>query len=508
MGGSTDSIAGTWPAGGAWRRLQALAAAPRPPLADQLRAGHADRLHLPGILVELSRLGLDPEVVAALGALAAERRVAGFLAAVAAGAMVNPSECRAATHMALRDPARRALHGGHAALRREAGRLRAAGFRHLLHIGIGGSALGPALLLDALGATGDGPEVRVVSNIDGEALARATRDLEPATTALIAVSKTFTTLETRRNLESACRWLAEGGVTEPMARVTAVTAAPGRAAEAGVPEGQILAFPETVGGRYSLWSAVGLPFAVRCGWAAFEALLDGAHAMDRHVLAAPFPANAALRLAAADCWFATLLGRPTRAVFAYDVRLALLPAWLQQLEMESNGKAVTAAGQPVEGPTAPILWGGTGTDAQHAVFQLLHQGTHADPVELVAVATPGHGLDPAHHAQLLANGLAQGAALALGRPDAPDPARRFPGNRPSATFLLDRLAPDRLGALLALLEARTVAFAAFLGLNPFDQWGVELGKEMAAAIAAGAAAPDAVTVALQAFVAEAQASAA
>lgn len=490
-----------------WARLRARASAPRPALRDLLAAGHADRLQLPGLLVELSRLGIDAETAAALETLAVARDVAGFFGRVAAGEPVNLSEGRAATHMALRDPATRAAHGGHAAMRAEAERLRASGLAHLLHIGIGGSALGPALLLDALGAAGDGPEVRVVANIDGEALARAVSGLDPRRTGIVAVSKTFTTLETMKNLASACAWLAEGGVAAPMARVTAVTAAPDRARTAGVPDRQILAFPETVGGRYSLWSAVGLPLAVRCGWEAFLDLLDGAHAMDRHVLAAPFATNAALRLAAADLWFAHLLGRPTRAVFAYDVRLALLPAYLQQLEMESNGKAVTAEGASVEGPTAPILWGGTGTDAQHAVFQLLHQGSHEDPVEFVAVARPGHGLDPAHHRALLANCLAQGAALALGRPDAPDPERRFPGNRPSATLILDRLSPGRLGALLALYEARTVAFAAFLGLNPFDQWGVELGKEMAARIATGTGPPDAVTAALANFIAEAQASA-
>ncbi len=486
------------------QRLAGLAAA-QPPLAHRLAEGHADRIAACGLHAELSRLGLGAEVVEALAAFAASRGAAAFLAAVAAGAQVNPSEGRAATHMALRDPATRATHGGHAARAAEAERLRASGLTHLIHLGIGGSALGPALLLDALGTGGDGPEVRVVSNVDGEALARATRDLDPRRTGLISVSKTFTTRETRLNLESACRWLAAGGVADPMARVTAVTASPGRAAAAGVPAAQILAFPETVGGRYSLWSAVGLPLVVRCGWPAFEALLDGAHAMDRHVLETPFEENAALRLATADFWFARVLGRPTRAVFAYDVRLALLPAYLQQLEMESNGKSVTADGRPVDGPTAPILWGGTGTDAQHAVFQLLHQGTHADPVEFVAVATPGHGLDPAHHAELLANCLAQGAALALGRPEAADPARRIPGNRPSATILMDRLTPDRLGALLALAEARTVALAALFGINPFDQWGVELGKELAQAIGAGAGPPDPATAALRAFIAEAAA---
>ncbi|WP_448581320.1 glucose-6-phosphate isomerase [Thermaurantiacus sp.] len=491
----------------AWERARAHKFAPRPSLRAMLDAGHVDQLALPGMLIELSRLGLEAATVAVLAELAAECGVAQFLERVAAGDTVNPSEGRAATHMALRDPATRAVHGGHAALEAETRRLRTSGLRHILHIGIGGSALGPALLLDALGTTGDGPEVRVVANIDGEALARAIQDLDPHRTGIIAVSKTFTTSETLRNLESACQWLLDAKVRQPMARVTAVTAAPDRAIAAGVSPAQVLVFPESVGGRYSLWSAVGLPFAVRCGWPAFMRLLDGAHTMDRHVREAPFMTNAALRLAAADLWFSHLLGRPTRAVFAYDVRLTLLPAWLQQLEMESNGKGVTADGREVPGPTAPILWGGTGTDAQHAVFQLLHQGTHADPVEFVAVATPGHGLAAAHHEALLANCLAQGAALAIGRPNAPDPQRRFPGNRPSMTILLDRLTPERLGALLALFEARTIAFAAMLGLNPFDQWGVELGKEMAAEITSGTRAPDPVTATLQAFLSNARNSA-
>jgi glucose-6-phosphate isomerase len=217
-------------------------------------------------------------------------------------------------------------------------------------------------------------------------------------------------------------------------------------------------------------------------------------------------------------WFASVLGRPTRGVFAYDERLRLLPAYLQQLEMESNGKSVTRDGAPLAVPSAPILWGGTGTDAQHAVFQLLHQGTHRDPVEFLAVAVPGHALGAAHHEQLLLNCFAQGAALAEGRtPEATlkagggNPAlaaaRAFEGNRPSTTILLDRLKPERLGALLAFYEARVFTSATLLGLNPFDQWGVELGKEMASALARGGE-TDAATAALLAFVKAAQASAA
>lgn len=496
----------------AWIRLAELAAAPAATLRALLAGGHADRLEVAGLLFDWTRLGLAGRVQQALGDLAAEAGVAAFCHRVAAGEVVNASEGRAATHMALRAPEKR---DAVADILAEAARLRTAGLTHFLHIGIGGSALGPALLLDALGRGGDGPEVRVVANIDGEALARATADLDPATTGLIVVSKTFTTLETMTNLETAMAWLRAGGVADPWSRVTAVTAAPDRARAAGC--AAVLDFADSVGGRYSLWSAVGLPLAVRCGPEAFAALLDGAHAMDRHFLDAPFATNAPLRSAAADIWFACLKRCPTRALFAYDTRLQLLPAWLQQLEMESNGKSVDWQGRPVAVPTAPIVWGGTGTDAQHAVFQLLHQGTHADPVEFVAVATPGHDLPAAHHRQLLLNCLAQGAALASGRSFADAlaasggdralaAARTFPGNRPSATILLDRLSPDRLGALLAFYEARVVAFAGFLGLNPFDQWGVELGKEIAGGLAKGTLAPDAATAALLAFLDQASAA--
>jgi glucose-6-phosphate isomerase len=396
--------------------------------------------------------------------------------------------------MALRDPARR---GDHARLIDLATRIRSGAFgpvRHLIHIGIGGSALGPQLLVDALGAGADGPEVHVAANIDGAALARAFAACNPAETLLIAVSKTFTTQETLTNLDSALRWLADAGVADPVRRVVAVTAAPARAEARGIAE--ILPFADSVGGRYSLWSAVGLPLAVRCGAQAFEALLDGAHAMDRHFLARPLALNAPVLAAMADVWQACFLNRPTRAIFAYDERLRLLPPYLQQLEMESNGKSVARDGTPLPFPTAAISWGGTGTDAQHAVFQLLHQGTHGDPIEFVAVAKPGHSLDPVHHRLLLANCFAQGAALLKGRTEAEAlqeaggdaalaRAKAFPGNRGSATILLDELTPARLGALLAFYEARTFSAAVMMGLNPFDQWGVELGKQVANRLAEG-----------------------
>lgn len=446
-----------------------------------------------GLLFDARRTRLPEGLVADLAALAEAAGLAGQLAAMVSGERVNLSENRAATHMALRDPERRT---DHAPARAAAEALRARGLADVILIGIGGSALGPALLVDALGAAGDGPRVHVVSNIDGVALSRALAGATPARTAIIAVSKTFTTLETMTNLESALAWMRAGGVAEPERQLWAVTAAPARAAALGLPPHHILGFAESVGGRYSLWSAVGIALAVRCGWAAFEALLDGAHAMDRHLLSQPFAANAPQLAGAIGVWQACHLRRPTRAIFAYDERLRLLPAYLQQLEMESNGKSVARDGRPLPHPTAPITWGGTGTDAQHAVFQLLHQGSHLDPVEFVAVAQPGHTLDVTHHRQLLANCFAQGQALEHGRPfevalarsggDAALAAQRsFAGGRPSTTILLDALTPERLGALIAFHEARTFTFAALTGLNPFDQWGVELGKEVANALAAG-----------------------
>jgi glucose-6-phosphate isomerase len=247
----------------------------------------------------------------------------------------------------------------------------------------------------------------------------------------------------------------------------------------------------TRGGRYSLWSSIGFPVAIAVGWDDFEAMLAGAQAVDRHFAEQEGRANLPLLAAFADRYYARVRGCQTRAVFAYDERFGLFPDYLQQLEMESNGKRVTTDMQPVNEPTAPITWGGVGTDAQHAVFQLLHQGTHLIPVDFIASIAPGDALDPAHHRILLMNCFAQGAALMKG-----DPARHFPGDRPSATMLADDLDAASLGALIAFHEHRTFANAVLMGINPFDQFGVELGKSMAKAIERGGESFDASTEAL------------
>jgi glucose-6-phosphate isomerase len=491
----------------AWRGLEAL---PRPKLTD-LFASDSRRLakltarlelgddDADGILFDWSKTHLDDAHLSGFLALAGAAGFAERRAALFAGDVVNTSEHRAAEHTAQRGLGRETSVEEAAALHARMRSLVAAihggalgEIRHLIHIGIGGSALGPALAVDALARDGALVEVHVVSNIDGCALEAAFARCDPATTLIAIASKTFTTTETMTNAASALAWLAENGVEDGYGRVVALTAYPERAVEWGVDETRVLPFQETVGGRFSLWSSIGFPVPLALGWDDFAAFLDGAAAMDRHFLDADPADNLPLRAAFADQLYARLRGCQTRAVFAYDERLRLLPSYLQQLEMESNGKSVTMDGRPVSGPTAPITWGGVGTDSQHAVFQLLHQGTHLIPVEFIAVIQPGDALDPAHHRNLLANCFAQGAALMAGKASK-DAARAYPGDRPSVTILLDELNPASLGALLAFHEHRTFANAVLLGINPFDQFGVELGKEIAKQIEAGGTRFDAST---------------
>jgi glucose-6-phosphate isomerase len=411
--------------------------------------------------------------------------------ALFAGEIVNPSEGRAATHVAERGSSS-AEEVALATARRQRMRalvdaVEAGAFgtvTGVLHIGIGGSVLGPALLVDALGRRSANLNVRFLSNIDGAAFDAAVQPLDPATTLVVVASKTFTTLETSANMQAALDWLRAAGVADPEGRLIAVTAAPDKALEAGIDDTRILPFGEGVGGRYSLWSAVGVSAALALGWEAFEELLEGAAEMDRHFRFTDASANVPVIAAFADRLYAEEFGCQTRGVFPYDERLRLLVPYLQQLEMESNGKSVRIDGEPVDRPTAPVTWGGTGTDAQHAVFQLLHQGTVLVPVEFVAVREAEDEQDPEHHRLLLLNAFAQGAALMEGRAS-DDPQRSDPGNRPSATILLDRLDARSLGALIAFYEHRTFTNAVLLGINPFDQFGVELGKDIARRLAEG-----------------------
>ncbi|HEY6817448.1 MAG TPA: glucose-6-phosphate isomerase [Croceibacterium sp.] len=455
-----------------------------------------------GMLFDWSKTHLTEDLLAGFEALADAAGFAEQRRRLFAGDVVNPTENRAAEHSALRGVGREASVEEAAALRErmkllvEAIHDGALGeVEHLIHIGIGGSALGPALAVDALTRDFKQVDVHVVSNIDGLALEAAFEACDPATTLVAVASKTFTTTETMTNAQSALKWLTDQGVDDPYGRVIALTAYPEKAVEWGVDETRVLPFAESVGGRYSLWSSIGFPIALAVGWEDFQAFLDGAAAVDLHFRDTDGRANLPLRAAFADQFYARLRGCETRAVFAYDERLRLLPDYLQQLEMESNGKRVTSDGAPVDGHTAPITWGGVGTDAQHAVFQLLHQGTHLVPVDFIASIAPGDVLDPAHHRILLMNCFAQGAALMAGKPS-DDPARDYPGDRPSTTILVDDLDAATLGALIAFHEHRTFANAVLMGINPFDQFGVELGKEIAKKIDKGGEAFDASTEAL------------
>ena len=471
-----------------WTAIRSLD--PRP-LSDLFAAdpGRVSLLSLDvaGIHFDWSKTHLTSDALDAFVKLAGEAGLAEKRDAMFAGEAINVTEGRAVEHTAQRGEGApesvEEARNFHARMRALIDAIEADALgpiRHILHVGIGGSALGPDLIVDALGRDSDRYDVAIVSNVDGSALEEAIEDFDPQATLLVIASKTVTTTETMLNAQSAVQWMTEGGVEDPYGKVIALTASPDKAVEWGVDETRILPFNESVGGRYSLWSSIGFPAALGLGWDVFEELLEGAAEMDRHFRFTDLNANAPVLAAFADLFYTQARGCETRAVFAYDERLRLLPSYLQQLEMESNGKRVTSEGEPIDYPTAPITWGGVGTDGQHAVFQLLHQGTHIVPVEFLAVIEPGDVLDPNHHRQLLLNAFAQGAALMKGRENA-DGARAYPGNRPSSTLLLDTLDARTLGALIAFYEHRTFVSGVLLGINSFDQFGVELGKEMAKA---------------------------
>ncbi|WP_267381162.1 MULTISPECIES: glucose-6-phosphate isomerase [unclassified Sphingomonas] len=475
-----------------WSKIEALPATRLEALFD----GDPDRLaklslDVAGIHFDWSKTHLTPDAIAAFADLAKSADLAGKREAMFAGEIINTTEERPVEHTAERGEgkpdsvARAASYHGRMRTLIDAIEADALGpVRSILHVGIGGSALGPHLLVDALGRDHDRYETAIVSNVDGMALDDVFEKFDPQTTLLIVASKTFTTTETMLNAKSVIDWMTGGGVEDPYGRVIAVTASPDKAMEWGVDETRIVPFSESVGGRYSLWSSIGFPAALALGWDVFEELLEGAAEMDRHFRLSALHENAPAIAAFADLYYTQVRKAETRAPFAYDERLRLLPSYLQQLEMESNGKGVTIDGQPVGRPTAAITWGGVGTDAQHAVFQLLHQGTHLVPVEFLAVIEAGDTLPAEHHRLLLLNAFAQGAALMKGK-QVDDPARSYSGDRPSSTLLLDRLDAHTLGALIAFYEHRVFVNGVLLGINSFDQFGVELGKEMAKAAEKG-----------------------
>jgi glucose-6-phosphate isomerase len=457
----------------------------------------------PEVFADLSKNLLDADALALLLALARECRVEARRDAMLAGVAVNVTEGRAVLHTALRAPRGATAHSAQVhevldAVLAYAERVRdsaASGIRDVVNIGIGGSDLGPQMAVLALQERAH-PAIRshFVSNVDAHDITRVLRQVDAKSTLFIVASKTFTTQETLTNARLAKDWFIAQGGRDIARHFVAVTTNVRAAAEFGIDT--TFGFWDWVGGRYSLWSAIGLPIAIALGADDFRALLAGAHAMDRHFATAPAARNLPLLLGLLDVWYRNFHGFATRSVAPYHQGLARLPAYLQQLEMESNGKRVDLGGELLPYGTSGVTWGEPGTNGQHAFFQQLHQGTDVVPVEFILVRRAAHDHHDSH-AKLLANGLAQARALMVGKtaeqalheraptaaPDI-DPAvlarhRSFPGNRPSTTLLLERLTPRSLGALIALYEHRVFVAGALWGINSFDQWGVELGKAMA-----------------------------
>ena len=471
--------------------------------------------------VDFSKERLTASALDALIAHAESSGVAQWIEALFVGERVNLSEERPALHTALRQrddtPVRVGGHDMLPAIRETQRRMRAiadavreetwlgaAGrpLRDVVSIGIGGSDLGPRLVCDALADTAPSQvRVQFVSNVDPAALSRTLRSLDPSTTLFVVISKTFTTQETLANANAAREWLQRALGSDVSRHLIAVTSNVPQARAFGIADAHILTMWDWVGGRYSLWSAVGLPIAIACGYDAFDALCAGAASMDEHVRTAPFVRNLGVILALVGWWNTRWLGASQRLVIPYSHALRELPSFLQQLSLESNGKRVTRDGMPLQSTSAPALWGGTGTDTQHSFFQWLHQGTHPVPVEFVV---PVRARRPIANQQtlLVGNALAQAQALLIGRSaeqirrELSDKglsesesamlvaARVCPGDRPSTTLLLPAVDAEQLGALLALYEHRTYVESLLWQVNAFDQWGVELGKTLAKPITA------------------------
>ena len=518
--------------------LRALAAwAPRQTLLELFAAdpGRAERytLNVGGHLqVDYSKNFITDDVVRALAELARKTGVERLRDQMFAGEPINTTEHRAVMHVALRNRSARpmpvdgrdVMPGVRAALdhiRRFTDSVRSGswlgytGLRitDVVNIGIGGSDLGPAMVTQALAPYArEGPRVHFVSNVDGTHLAETLRGLHPATTLFTVASKTFTTQETMTNAHSAREWFM-ARAKDPAAvakHFVAISTNEEAVRQFGIAPENMFVFWNWVGGRYSLWSSIGLPIALAAGYGHFEQILDGAHEMDEHFRTAPIERNLPMVLGLLGVWYASVLGAETHAVLPYEQYLQRLPAYLQLLDMESNGKRLDREGRPVEALTAPIVWGEPGTNGQHAFFQLLHQGTRLVPCDFLA-GIESHTTVGDHHRLLLANCFAQTEALMRGktedevraeltaqglRGEALEqllPHKVFPGNRPSTTILYRKLGPRTIGLLLAMYEHKVFTMGAVWNINSFDQWGVELGKQLATQVAADLASPAATT---------------
>ncbi|MGQ9662147.1 MAG: glucose-6-phosphate isomerase [Kiritimatiellia bacterium] len=475
-------------------------------------------LNAAGLFLDYSKNRITAETIKLLVALARARRLGTNMRAMFRGEKINRTEQRAVLHVALRNRSGQPIFVDGVDIVAEVRRVLARmeefalavrsgqwqGFtgrriRNIINIGIGGSHLGPAMACQALKPYSLRElTVRFVSNVDATDFVEATRDLDPAETLFIVASKTFTTLETRENAITAREWLL-AALRDAAAigrHFVAVSARPAAAVEFGIPAENVFEFWDWVGGRYSLCSAVGLPLMLAIGPEKFGEMLDGFYAMDRHFMEAPFGANMPVLLALLGIWYGNFFGAETYAILPYDEYLHLFPAYVRQLDMESNGKSVDRAGRRVPYQTGPIVWGDTGTNGQHAFFQLMHQGTRLIPADFVGFRR-SHNPVRDHHQKLLANLVGQTEALAFGRTRAevrdvaPEllPYVTFEGNRPSNTILAEELSPRTLGALIALYEHKVFVQGVIWDIYSFDQWGVQLGKVLADRIVAELVAP-------------------
>ncbi|QCO57951.1 glucose-6-phosphate isomerase (plasmid) [Pseudorhodobacter turbinis] len=481
-----------------------------PSRAAEFSARHGE------MLFDFSKTGIDVKGLAMLLELAQSADVAAKRDAMFAGAQINETEGRAVLHTALRNlqadvvvdgenvmPEVRATHARMAAFARDVREGKIAGqggtYTDVVNIGIGGSDLGPAMAYTALTPYTDGPRCHFVSNVDGAHIHDTLRGLNPETTLVIVASKTFTTIETMTNAQTAKAWMAQK-VTDPAAQFAAVSTSADKTAAFGIDAARVFGFEDWVGGRYSVWGPIGLSLMLAVGPAGFDDFLAGGADMDAHFRQAAPAHNLPVLLALIGIWHNQICGHATRAVLPYAQRLARLPAYLQQLEMESNGKRVSMDGADLTEHSGPVVWGEPGTNGQHAFYQLIHQGTRVIPCEFI-MTREGHEPELAHqHLLLVANCLAQSEALMRGRSlaeatkimaakgltgaelDRQARHRVFPGNRPSTTLAIPKLTPFTLGQIVAVYEHRVFVEGVILGLNSFDQWGVELGKELAVAL--------------------------
>ena len=454
--------------------------------------------HLLGdVYWDFSKNRIGPQELSLLNELARQMDIEGARDAMVAGEPINETEGRRVGHMALRSGREPEVRGVLEAMEAfcrsvicgDYGGCTGRAVTDVVNIGIGGSDLGPRMVVEALAYERNRLGVHFVSNVDGHHIDRVLDRLDPETTLFVVVSKTFTTLETMLNAKRAKEWLSDKTAASGCGRhFVAVTANARAAVEFGIDEEGIFGFWDWVGGRFSLWSSVGLSVALAVGFEKFVRLLDGASRMDEHFRTAPVERNVPVQAALLDFWYSALLGYATLGIFPYDQRLHCFPAYLQQLFMESNGKQTDRDGRKVAYPTCPVVWGEVGTNGQHAFFQLLHQGTWTVPCDFIAVAKAHHG-DGRMHSWLLANCLAQTRALLMGRSaqeviaegtdEALVPFKTFGGGRPSTSLILKELNPSTLGMLAAFYEHRVFCLGHFQNVYSFDQWGVELGKALA-----------------------------